>query len=346
VPELPEVHTTATILNKLIKGLVISRVWSGYNSVFHKGKNNIKNTTYFEGFKKNVVGRKILGVSRRGKNVLISLSGDKTILVHMKMTGHLLYGMYRRSSNNQTLPIRLANRGSSILYNKIGTNSKQNPNSKTQTKNKKGWEREMWRPDENEGEALKDPFNRFIRLVFSLSNGKHLALSDVRKFAKVCLLPTKTLAESEDLKALGPEPLDKSFGLETFIERLLLRPKAKIKQALLDQTLIAGIGNIYSDEMLWLSGIHPLSVVSKIPREKFTRLFTAMKTVLRKGIDFRGDSTSDYRNPNGERGGFQHKHSAYQQTGKPCPKRDGGTIKRIIVGARSAHFCTKHQQIF
>ena len=101
MPELPEVHTTATILNKLIKGLVITDAWSGYNSVFHKGKSNIKDTTYFSGFRKAVKDRKIISVTRRAKNVLINLSGNETILVHMKMTGHLLYGAYKRNPKSE-----------------------------------------------------------------------------------------------------------------------------------------------------------------------------------------------------------------------------------------------------
>ncbi len=95
MPELPEVHTTATMLDKLVSGLVITDVWSGYDSAFHRGKENIKNLTYFGSFKKAVTGKKITSVARRGKNVLIHLEGGVTILVHMKMTGHLLYGRYK-----------------------------------------------------------------------------------------------------------------------------------------------------------------------------------------------------------------------------------------------------------
>src|ERR1035437_5495444 len=104
MPELPEVQTTSNILNKKIKGLRILDVWTDYDSVFHKGKNNIKDKNYFIIFKKEIIGKKVLSVKRRAKNVLINVSGNnekakalvagKTILVHMKMTGHLLYGKY------------------------------------------------------------------------------------------------------------------------------------------------------------------------------------------------------------------------------------------------------------
>ncbi len=323
MPELPEVHTTATILNKLVTGLSITDIWSGYKSAFHEGKNNIKNVEYFKEFKKKIIGQKIIGVSRRGKNVLIDLSGNETILVHMKMTGHLLYGRYA--------PLLASTRVLPGTYFGTGTPSRGDSAPI-----------ESWRAVEVG--ALQDPFNQYIRLVFSLSNKKHLAFSDLRKFAKVCLLKTDELEKSPDLRELGPEPLEKKFTLEVFRERLALRPNTKIKQALMDQTLIAGIGNIYSDEMLWLSSIHPETPVKNIPEKKMKELFGSMKKVLRKGIDFQGDSTSDYRNPYGEAGAFHHKHQAYRRTGEKCYlKGCNGTIRRIIVGGRSAHFCDVHQ---
>ena len=113
----------------------------------------------------------------------------------------------------------------------------------------------------------------------------------------------------------------------------------------MDQSVVAGVGNIYSDEALWLSGIHPTSIVSKIPEKKLKELLKAVIAVLKKGIDFGGDSTSDYRQIDGTRGKFSGQHNAYRLTGKPCKKRGcSGVITRIIVGGRSAHFCSVHQK--
>ena len=311
MPELPEVHTTATILNKLISELVIIDVWSGYNSLFHKGKENIKNIHYFGKFKKEVMGKKILNVKRRGKNILINLEKNTTILIHMKMTGHLLYGKYKQPPATPP-PLLRGNKYSE------------------------------WKAVE-EG-PLQDPFNRFIRLVFTFSNKKHLAFSDMRKFAKVCLIKTDELEKSADLRGLGPEPLKKDFNFTIFKERLNKKPNSKIKQVLMDQTIISGIGNIYSDEMLWLAGIHPETKVQKIPAPKLKKLFEAMKKVLEKGIKLNGDSMSDYRNPYGEKGRFQNTHMAYRRTGQICGKKGcKGIITRIKVGGRSAHFCNIHQ---
>ncbi len=301
MPELPEVHTTATILNKLVSGLSIKDIWTDYGGSFHKGKKNIKDVAYFAHFKKEIIGKKIESASRRGKNVLINLSGGLTILVHMKMTGHILYGTYKKT--------------------------------------KTGWEA-------LEPAALKDPFNRHVHLIFTLSNGKHLALCDSRKFAKVAFSKTAELKSHPDLAHLGPEPVHEPFSLGQFIERISTKPSGKIKTVLVDQSVIAGIGNIYSDEILWLTSIHPETRVDKLDRETLTLMYRSMKTVLKKGIDFGGDSTSDYRNPHGVAGKFHYHHKAYRNTGKACPKKGcGGTIRRKVIAGRSAHFCDHHQKL-
>jgi len=187
----------------------------------------------------------------------------------------------------------------------------------------------------------------FIRLIFTLDNGKKLALSDMRKFAKVTLVPTKKLDTSLHLKNLGPEPLHKNFTYQIFKLQLLKRPKGKIKQVLMDQSLISGIGNIYSDEILWRAGVHPLSHPNKIPEKNLQEMFKATKETLRKGIDFGGDSMSDYRNIEGEKGKFQNHHRAYQKHKTKCLKKDcSGVLLKIRVGGRSAHFCPAHQILY
>jgi len=187
----------------------------------------------------------------------------------------------------------------------------------------------------------------FVRLDFTLDNGKHLVFSDMRKFAKVTLLETKTAHNSVHLKDLGPEPLGRNFRFTIYKKQLLTRPKGKIKQVLMDPHVIAGIGNIYSDEILWRAGIHTLSIVGKIPEKNLKLAYTAMKETLKKGIDFGGDSMSDYKNIKGEKGKFQDHHQAYRRTKLKCMKKGcKGIIERVVVGARSAHFCPMHQKLF
>ena len=282
MPELPEVETTVRGLKKEILSLKILNVWTDLKTKDKRKNDTVANPKYFTFFKKEVKNKKILSVERRAKNILINLSGNKTILIHLKMTGNLLYGECEQG--------------------------------------------------------------RFVHFIFYLSNKKCLAFSDMRKFGKITLLDTKTAHDSKHLKDFGPEPLHKSFTLEKFEERLNKKPNGKIKTVLLDQTIIAGIGNIYSDEILWSAGIHPERKVSKIEKTEIRKMFQAMKKILNKSIKLGGDSMSDYLNLYGRPGKFQMYHEAYRRTGERCRKKGcKGVIIRKIINNRSAHFCSIHQ---
>ncbi len=307
MPELPEVQTTVDGINRKAKGQTIIDVWTdlAIKKPIKQFLGTLKDESFYKFFKKTVKNTKIIKAERRAKNILINLNNDYTILVHMKMTGHMMYGSYD--------------------YNKK--------------------ENKWFVHNKEKNDALRDPYNRFVHVVFSLKNDKHLVLSDVRKFAKVTLIKTNSLYDSVHLKHHGPEPLDTNFSLEDFKKRLSKKPNGYIKQVLLDPKIVSGIGNIYGDELLWESNVHPLRRVKNINQKEFTLMYKSMKKVLQKGIDFGGDSMSDYRDIDGKRGKFQNDHNAYRLTGKPC-KRKGckGTIRKVIVGARSAHFCDLHQK--
>jgi formamidopyrimidine-DNA glycosylase len=309
MPELPEVTTTVNGLQKVLPGLVFVDVWTDLakkNQKIKQFKETIKDEKFFQEFRKKIIGEKVINVERRAKNILINISGGNTILVHLKMTGHLLFGEYKKVVSN---------------------------------------EQKAWVPKHSG--ALNDPYNRFIHVVFTFSNGKNLAFCDSRKFGKVTILKTNNIHETTHLKNIGPEPLLKSFTLKDFKKCLLKKPNGKIKTVLMDQSIIAGIGNIYSDEMLWLSNIHPESKPSKIENSNLLFLYKAMKEVLEKGIDFGGDSMSDYRNIHGEKGNFQNHHNVYQKKNSKCMKRKcNGVIMKKVIGGRSAHFCNVHQKLF
>lgn len=277
MPELPEVQTIVSDLERVLPNLKIKDVWSDWKKI-------IKQPKSFDEFRKKLIGKKIIKIRRKGKNILIDLSGDETLLIHQKMTGHILYG-----------PLR------------------------------------------------DDPYNQYIHLLINLSNGYSLALSDLRKFAKVLIWPTNKLDELEDLKKIGPEPLDKNFTFEKFKE-IFAGKKGKIKHFLMDQKNIAGIGNIYADEILWEAGAHPLREIQKISGAELKKIYEAIKKVLRKAIEAKGDSMSDYRRPSGEKGNYQNMQNAYRMTGQKCKKKDGGVITRVKSGGRGTHFCPVHQK--
>lgn len=291
MPELPEVQTIVSDLQKILPGLKILDVLTDAKNLFRGD--------VFEKFKKETSGEKILEIKRNGKNILIHLSANKTILIHQKMTGHLLYGKWKKGG-------------------------------------------EKWTSEET-GPMKDDPMNRFVHVIFVLSNGKQLALSDMRKFAKILLSPTDTLSKLKDLN-IGIDPLDKNFTLKKLKEIIKIRHGGKIKTVLMDQTLVAGIGNIYSDEILWLSGINPLKKAGELNTRETENLHEAIKEILIKAVKARGTSSSDYRDPSGKKGNYQNMVYVYRLTGKPCQKKDGGVITRIKVGGRSAHYCPVHQK--
>jgi len=293
MPELPEVETIVRELNKATPRVLGSKIldfWVETSKIVKKPKSIQK-------FKKEILKRKILKIWRRGKNILFDLDNGKTLLIHQKLTGHLLYGKWE--------------------------------------KKKKEWVPLL------KGPLAEDPMNKFLRAIFFLDNGWQIALSDLRKFAKIELLTKEEL--EKELSKLGPEPLDENFNFEKFRE-ILKKKKGKIKKVLMDQNVIAGIGNIYSDEILWDAKIHPLKDVSKLSEENLRKIYFAMRKILKKAIELKGESISDFRRISGERGYFDEERKVYRREGEKC-LRCGAKIKRIKIGERSAHFCPKCQKL-
>ena len=289
MPELPEVETTVKGLCKKVLDRTFIDVWSDWEKIVKKPKD-------FKVFKKELQGKKILKVWRRAKNVIFGLSGDYSLLIHQKMTGHLMVG---------------------------------------------GWslQNRKWRPDKKG--PLEEKINTFIHLLFTLDNGKMIALSDVRKFAKAELWKTEELLTSPEFKKLGPEPMEKDFTLVKF--KLALRgKKGKVKQVIMVPEVIAGIGNIYSSEALWWAKIHPQKNVSSLSEKELKLLYEAIKKVLAVGIKLGGESFADYRNVDGKKGQFDDERKVYKREKQPC-FRCKYPIGRLKFGGRSAFFCPNCQ---
>lgn len=292
MPELPEVETVARELNKKILNRIFIDVWTDFPKTIKRPKN-------FKLFLKEIKGRRIEKIRRRGKNIIFELSGEKTLLIHQKLTGHLLVGKW-------------------IFKNKKWVFAGKGP--------------------------LKEKTNTYIHLLFKLDNKEMLALSDLRKFAKVELWDKGDLEENKDFKKIGPEPLEKSFDFSAFKNALSKKKRGKIKQVLMDQNIIAGVGNIYSDEILWRAKIHPFKDVSRLKEEELKKIYKFLKEVLEKSIKLKGESFSDFRTTSGEKGNFDSIRKAYRREGEKC-SRCGTVIKRIKMGGRSAHFCPNCQKI-
>ena len=168
--------------------------------------------------------------------------------------------------------------------------------------------------------------------IFTLDRGM-LLYDDSRQFGRIEWAAKR-------IEGLGPEPLE--ITLPDFIERLRSR-KSQIKPLLLNQRFLAGLGNIYVDEALFASGIHPLAIAARVSEARAAKLYQAIRDVLTVAIQHRGSSISDYVDADGQRGNFQVLHRAYGREGEPC-LTCGGAIRKIVVGQRGTHFCPKCQR--
>jgi formamidopyrimidine-DNA glycosylase len=282
VPELPEVETVARDLRPLVVGATITGARTSW-------ARTLRSHTP-EAFAEAVAGRRIEGVGRRAKQIVVELSGDAALTIHLKMTGQLF-----------VVP----------------------------------------------AETPEDPYTR---LVLELADGREVRFRDIRKFGKIGLYGRDPVSGelvgevggAAIFAALGPEPLDPAFSVREF-RRRLRRRSGRLKPLLLDQSFVVGVGNIYADEALWASRLHPLRTAGTLRPADERHLYESIRTILTEAIERRGSSIDDYTAPDGD-GSMQERLQVYQRTGEPCP-RCGRPLKRIVVGARSTHFCSWCQRL-
>jgi formamidopyrimidine-DNA glycosylase len=194
------------------------------------------------------------------------------------------------------------------------------------------------------------PADRHVHAALALDDGREIRFRDMRKFGRIGLWPrdpaTGAVLDGEGgaelFAAHGPEPLDDAFTVRAFRARLHSR-RGRLKALLLDQGFIAGVGNIYADEALWRSRLHPLRSAPSLRRPDEARLHREIRGVLAEAVERRGSSIDDYTAPDGD-GAMQERLQVYQRTGEACP-RCGRPIRRIVVGARATHFCSWCQRL-
>jgi formamidopyrimidine-DNA glycosylase len=277
MPELPEVETVVRGLRPRLVGRTFTAVDSGAAPV---ASIVVSPSLPGRSLEELLPGRTVRGVERRGKNILIGLSGELTLWVHLKMTGQF-----------RSVP-----------------------------------------PDE--------PRGRHDLVTFDLGPGCHLRFHDFRRFGRLRLYPDAELWRQPGLADLGPEPLE--ITSEAFAD--LCSPcRRMIKPALMDQTFIAGIGNIYADEALFLSRIHPARRTHTIARRKLVELHDHHRSLMIRSIDLAGTTIINFTSVEGEGGAFQRLLQVYGRTGEPCT-RCGHPIRRIVIGSRSSHLCTYCQR--
>ena len=190
------------------------------------------------------------------------------------------------------------------------------------------------------GEELQPEDIKWNHLIYYFSDDSRLFHNDLRQFGYVKLVKSGELLDFFKKEKLGPEPLEKNFSFDEFLAILKKKPKAKIKQFLMDQKNIAGIGNIYSDEILFFARVHPLRKVRELKSSEIKKVFEGIRKILLEAIRFGGSSVRDFVDALGKEGGYVPKLKVYGREEEKC-SRCGAIIKRIKIGSRSAHFCPK-----
>ncbi|MDB5161942.1 MAG: mutM [Candidatus Saccharibacteria bacterium] len=288
MPELPEVETVRRGLSELIVGKKVA-------SVAHDTPKSFPNAV--TDVRQFLIGASIKEVRRRAKVLIIDLNNNYSLMIHLKMTGQLVFvGDVRFGAGH---------------------------------------------PNDSLVNALPDKSTR-VTLVFE--DGSQLYFNDQRKFGWVRLMPTVELANVDFMMKVGPEPLEDSFTAEQFAARFARRSRTNIKAAILDQSVIAGVGNIYADESLWGAKIHPQRLVSSLTKKEFEKLYSELRQVMNLAIEKGGSSNHTYVNAEGKKGSYMDFARVFRREGLPCP-RCGTTIEKLRVAGRGTHICPYCQKL-
>jgi formamidopyrimidine-DNA glycosylase len=197
---------------------------------------------------------------------------------------------------------------------------------------------------EGESKPAEDGHGPHDHVILETDAPARIVFTDHRRFGLMTLVDTDTLEDHKLFKAIGPEPLERSFTAKSFSETIKDK-KTSIKAALLDQRVVAGIGNIYACEALFRAGISPKRKASTVAGDRAKKLVPAIKHVLKAAIKAGGSSLRDYKKSNGEMGYFQHRFAVYNREGEPCPKKGcKSTVKRMVQNGRSTFYCPSCQK--
>jgi len=273
MPELPEVETIKNQLNVKVKSKTIKKIEVRLSKM-------VKDTSVVF-FKKKVIGTKIKSIKRRAKLLIIHLSNGYSLVIHLKLSGQLIY------------------------Y----------PN-------------------------LEEKKEKYTHLIYYFSDNSCLCHNDLRQFGYVKLIKTTDLEGLFQKQNLGPEPLDKKFTLRKFKELLIKRPNSKIKPLLINQSFIAGIGNIYAQEACWCSQILPIRLVKSLTEKEIKKLYHCLVKILKLAIKSKGTTAADahYVDAQGKGGSYKSKLKVYQRQNKKC-FRCQQKIKRMTLGGRGTSYC-------
>lgn len=288
MPELPEVETVRRGLASLIIGKVVA-------SEAHDTEKGFPNSS--ADVRAFLIGARVTDIRRRAKVLMIDLSTQYTLLIHLKMTGQLVF----------------------VGDTRFGAGH----------------------PNDSLVDELPD---KSTRVTLTFQDDSKLFFNDQRKFGWVRLMPTIEIPEIDFMKKVGPEPLDDSFTAAEFMQRFTRRSKTTIKAAILDQSVVAGVGNIYADESLWGAKIHPQRLVGSVTEPEFTALYHELREVMNLAIEKGGSSNHTYVNAEGKKGSYMDFARVFRREGLLCP-RCNTVIEKMRVAGRGTHVCPFCQQL-
>lgn len=286
MPELPEVETVRRGLADLIIDKEVGSV------AVHDSPKSFPNDTV--AVKEFLLGATIVAIRRRAKVLLIDIDTNYTLVIHLKMTGQLVY-------RDKTTRFGAGHPNDSLI-----------------------------------GE-LPDRSTR-VSIVFA--DGSTLYFNDQRKFGWVKLYPTSEVPNIDFMKKVGPEPLEDIFTAEVFIPRIRRRNGTTVKAAILDQTVLAGVGNIYADESLWGARLHPATRVKEVTGAQLATLLGEIKYVMNLSIEKGGSTDRNYVNVEGKRGSYIDFARVFRREGLTCPRHPDVIIEKIRVAGRGTHICS------
>ena len=190
----------------------------------------------------------------------------------------------------------------------------------------------------------EDKDKKHDRIIFNLSNNQKLIYNDIRKFGFIKLINQANLDQNTHLKHLGPEPLSAKFNIRYF-KKNIIGKKRNIKNILMDQKFISGLGNIYVNEILFFSGVKPVKKIEKLTDDEIQKIIKISKKIISKAILLGGSSIKDFSSSSGKKGSFQQHFSVYGKKGEICTNiKCSGKIKKIVIANRASFFCNKCQK--
>ncbi|MFA6410342.1 MAG: bifunctional DNA-formamidopyrimidine glycosylase/DNA-(apurinic or apyrimidinic site) lyase [Candidatus Buchananbacteria bacterium] len=300
MPELPEVETLRRELVKAIKGKTIKSAVCNWLKM-------VRPLTVLE-FQTKIKNKKIIGVNRKSKVLILDLAGPLALLIHLKLTGQLIF-----RDQTACLPAGRSEIRKKTLV--VGGHPQKG--------------------------GLDNLPNKFTHLILNFTDGSKLFFNDLRKFGWARLV--NDLGVAEMIEKHGPEPLTKEFSFLYFQTILKKYPNRKIKQILLDQALISGLGNIYVDESCFCAKVLPMRTAKSLKPEEIKKLFSCIPEILKFAIAKKGTSADTYVQLNGQPGGMVPYLKVYGRKGQKC-KRCGGVVEKIKLNGRGTHFCRSCQK--